>query len=121
MTSFLGAEALKDPGSKSGSLDRSLQLPEIVAVVAFVGLAVTVLAILWPRKFKFRISPARVLQQNVEGGAKWDADKLQRNLALWIEIHVDENQPKLDSMLWWFRAGSVLLVIEVVAWLVDLT
>jgi hypothetical protein len=121
VTSFLGAEALKDPGPKSGSFDRSLQLPEVVAVGAFIGLAVTVLAILWPRKFKFRISPKYYIGRHIEVAEPWTTDRLLRNLALWQEKHVEGNQPKLDRMLWWFRVGSALLVIEVVAWLIDLT
>lgn len=121
VTSFLGAEALKDPGLQSNSVDRTLQLAEIVAVAAFVGLAITVLAVLWPRKFKFRISPKYYIGQHLEVANPWDADKLLRNLALWQEKHVEENQPKLDAMLWWFRVGALLLVIEVVAWLIDLT
>lgn len=122
VTSFLGAEALQDPGSKAGSVDRSLQLPEAIAIGAFVALAVTVLVILWPRKFVFRVSAKQILGEHIEVQKDpWDTVKLQRNLALWLEIHAKENQPKLDCMLWWFRAGCILLVIEVVAWLVDLT
>jgi hypothetical protein len=121
VTSFLGAEALKDPGSTAGSLDRSLQPSEVIAIAAFVGLAVTVLVVLWPRKFKFRISPSYYLEHHVEVPEPWTTERLQRNMALWQERHVAENQRKLDWMLKWFQAGSILLVVEVVAWLVNLT
>jgi hypothetical protein len=121
VTSFLGAEALKDPGATAGAVDRSLQDWELVAIFAFIGLAVTVLAILWPRKFKFRISPSYYLERHIEVSEPWTTDRLLRNLALWQEQHVLENQPKLDRMLSWFQAGSILLVVEVVAWLMDLT
>lgn len=121
VTSFLGAEALKDPGSTPGSLDRSLQFSEVVAIAAFVGLAVTVLVVLWPRKFIFRISPSYYLKNHIEKPKPWTAERLQRNIALWQERHVIENQKKLDRMLRWFQAGSILLVVEVVAWLVNLT
>lgn len=121
VTSFLGAEALKDPGSKVGSVDRSLQLPEILAIAAFVGLAITVLVVLWPRGFIFRVSPSYYLKHHIEVDEPWTAERLQRNLAIWQELHVATNQKKLDCMMKWFQAGSVLLVLEVVAWLVDLT
>jgi hypothetical protein len=121
VTSFLGAEALKDPGSTTGSVDRSLQLPEIAAIVAFIGLAVAILVILWPRGFIFRVSPTYYLERHIEVSEPWDTDWLQRNLALWQETHLLENQPKLDRMLSWFQAGSILLVLEVIAWLIDLT
>jgi hypothetical protein len=122
VTSFLGAEALLDPGSEANSVDRSLQLPEILAIGAFVGLAITVLTVLWPRKFKFRVSAKHLLGRHIEvAHDAWDTERLQRNLALWLEKHAEENQPRLDRMLWWFRVGCVLLVIEVVAWLIDLT
>lgn len=121
VTSFLGAEALKDPGATQGSLDRSLQFWESVAIAAFVALAIAILVVLWPRKFKIRISAGYYLKNHIEVDEPWTTDRLQRNLALWQEIHVDENQKKLDWMMRWFEAGSILLVIEVVAWLIDLT
>ena len=121
VTSFLGAEALKDPGLTPGTFDRSLQRSEVVAIVAFVGLAVTVLIVLWPRKFKFRISPGYYLKNHVEVSDPWTTERLQRNLAIWQERHVAENQGKLDCMMKWFQVGSILLVVEVVAWLVNLT
>jgi hypothetical protein len=121
VTSFLGAEALKDPGLTPGSFDRGLQLSEVVAIIAFVGLAITVLVVLWPRKFTFRISPGYYLKNHIEVSEPWPTERLQRNLAIWQERHVAENQEKLDCMMKWFQAGSILLVIEVVAWLVNLT
>lgn len=121
VTSFLGAESLKDPGSNVGEIDRGIQVPEAVGIGAFVVLAVTVLVVLWPRGFKFRVSPSYYLQNHIEVEEPWDTPRLQRNLALWQEQHVGENQKKLDCMMTWFQVGCVLLVLEVVAWLVDLT
>lgn len=121
VTSFLGAEALKDPGPTPNSIDRTLQLAEILAIGAFIALAISVLVVLWPRKFTFRISPSYYLQNHIEVGTPWTTERLQRNLALWQERHLLANQEKIDSMMKWFQAGCFLLALEVVAWLADLT
>jgi hypothetical protein len=128
VTSFLGAEALKDPGGTPGSSDRSLQYAELTAIGAFIALAVAVVVVLWPRKFTFRISAKHYLTNHIKDPsndltdeASWSTERLQRNLALWIEKHVIANQRKINQLLWAFRLGCVLLAVEVVAWLIDLT
>jgi hypothetical protein len=121
VTSFLAAEALKDPGRGGNAHDHSLQTPEVIAIGAFVGLALTAMAILWPWKWTFRVSAKHLLGKYIEVDEPWTSQRLQRNLALWLERHVVANQSKLDRLFWAFRGGCFLLAVEVVAWLIDLT
>jgi hypothetical protein len=121
VTSFLGAEALKDPGRVAGTTDRTLQAAELVAVGAFIGLAISVISILWPRKFVFSVSAADLLGKYIEIPEPWTVSRLERNLSLWLERHFNANQKKLSQLFWAFRIGCFLLAIEVVAWIVDLT
>jgi hypothetical protein len=121
VTSFLGAEALKDPGAVVGAVDRSLQPAEGAAIGAFVLLTICVLAILMPRNFVFRISAKYYFDKEAKG-EELTTEGLQRDIAAWLERYVLEtNQPKLNQMLWLFRGGCALLAVEVVAWIVDLT
>jgi hypothetical protein len=104
-----------------GTVDRSLQTAEGVAIGVFIALTAAALLILWPWKWTFRVSAKHYLKRVEASPGTWTTEKLQREMALWIEIHVKRNQTKLNCLLWVFRLGCFLLGVEVVAWLIDLT
>lgn len=127
VTSFLGAEAFTDTRLAHGMWqpDRSWQCAELVAVGAFIGLALTVIAILWPwpKRFgwKFRLSARALIADYVESNNPASLEEMQRELALHLERHYDANERKLKVLFVLFQVGATLLGVEVVAWLIDLT
>jgi hypothetical protein len=118
-TAFLGAQALKLPKDRP---DLWLDGWEWVAAGSFIGLAFTVIAILWPRKdWVFTVGARDLIAGYLEGGREYTVPEIQRNLALHLENHFDANQQKIERLLDWFRVGCGLLALQVVAWILDLT
>ena len=124
VTSFLGAEALRDTKPGPGTTvitDRSLQPAEWVAIMAFIGVGIACMYILAPRwrAWPFGISAAKI----VEGYANRDASltATQRALVKYLERNRITVEAKLEGLHWIFMAGVVLLAVEVVCWLIDLT
>jgi hypothetical protein len=126
VTGFLGAEALKDTTTGAAGAqvaDRTLQNAEIVGIAAFVATALCCLWILRPplrAGWYFEISPALLVQDWVDAPAHGDADAMQRELAVEFEAYYDHNEPQLNRLMWWLTAAIVALLVEVVAWLLDL-
>jgi hypothetical protein len=123
VTSFLGAEALKDtqPGPRDTLIpDRSLELPELFAITAFLGVGVCCLWILWPRwhSWPFAID-ANVVVGYANQGASTAAT--QRRLVETLEENYSTIEGKLRPLFWFFHVGVLLLGVEVVCWLADLT
>jgi hypothetical protein len=50
----------------------------------------------------------------------WTLSAIHRELALHMDRAYDLNRTRLDGLVWAFRAASLLLVIEVAAWVVNL-
>lgn len=130
VTSFLGAEALKDPTSKPGvgsAADRTLQCAELIAIGAFVGVCIVCLWILLPKRkgWTFGFKPAKLIKDYVDRPASSDdtsdLKQVQRNLALWLGKYHDQNEPALELRFTLLQVGALLIGIEVVAWIVDLT
>jgi hypothetical protein len=111
-TSFLGGRALTDHG------------PEVwtwLAIAGFVGLAISALVILWPRRdWAFSASPGLIVSLYLEDGEPWELPAIHRELALHMDHAYELNRARLDHLTWAFRAASSLLVLEVAAWVVNL-
>jgi hypothetical protein len=111
VTSLLGGPVLA-----SGALD----IASWIAIAAFVGLAAAVLKILWPRRdWEFAIHPALLIGDYVERTPPTPAP-LRRELALSMGASVTRNRRALDRMMTTFNIGSVLLAIEILAWVVSI-
>lgn len=126
VTSFLGAEALKDtkPGAGGQQVpDRTLELWEALAIAAFLGVGVVCLIILTPRTkgWLFRISGRVLLKDYIDVEDPPDVPALQRELIAHIEDAHAENERKLRPLFVCFQAGTLLLALEVLFWLIDLT
>jgi hypothetical protein len=126
VTSFLGAEALKDTRTGAGGqpeADRTLELWELLAIAAFVGVGVLCLVILAPKTkgWLFRISGRRLLEDYIDAENPPDLPLFQRQLIGHIEDAHDANEEKLRPLIVCFQIGAILLALEVLFWLMDLT
>jgi hypothetical protein len=109
-TSFLGGQALSD--------HRGLRTEGVLAIAAFVAVAVCVVIVLFPkRRWYFEFSPNALL------GAEYQTlniNALHARLARDNEDFFDRNEKKLRFLLGVFALGSVLLIVEIGAWLLRL-
>lgn len=113
VTSFFGPQVLSHSGGR-------LRLGAVVAIAALLLVTLMTGAVIWPRwTWRFRTSPAKVLAGYVD--ADRSVDDLRRGLALTYESYVDHNDRSLAVLQWAFVVGMAALVVEVVAWLVELT
>jgi hypothetical protein len=110
-TSFLGAQALNDGHPDFGTW---------LALVAFVGLSVAGLSILWPHRWEFNADPANLIETYVETESPAPVSEIHRDLSLHMHRSYVENQAGRDQLATRFRIAGVLLTIEVVVWIVDL-
>jgi hypothetical protein len=111
-TSFLGERALADDGPLVWTW---------IAIACFAGLAGGALIILWPsREWAFSASPGNIVGFYLESEPAWSVSAIHRELALHMDRAYEENRKRLDDLIRAFRAASALLVLEVVAWVVNL-
>jgi hypothetical protein len=106
-TSFLGAQALQG-GSAS--------LFSWLALLGFVAVAATSLAILWPRSWEFTANSRRVLESCIESGEEIRIESLHRALSLRMQDSFSVNHQGLVELGLLFQVASALLTIEVVLW-----
>jgi hypothetical protein len=116
VTSFLGAQALRDPRGLKG-----VENWEWVAIGAFVALAAAVILILLPwRNWVFGMNAAILIRDYVDPDPPRTLEWTQRNLALHLRKHFKRNKRRIDRLYWAFRFGCLFLTLEVVAWIIDL-
>lgn len=109
VTSFFGGQALQGKGA--------VGTWGWVAVGAFIALAATTTVVLFPLTFHFLLDPEELVKNYVDEKPQPSANTMLRDLAL---HHVDSHGKNLRTMKWLhrsFRAGAVLLGVEVLAWL----
>lgn len=106
-TSFLGSQALQD-----GDLGPCSWL----ALLCFVAVAATSLAILWPRNWEFTASSRGVVEGLNESAEKVRIEDLYRGLSLRMQASFSVNHHGLTELALLFQAASGLLTIEVVLW-----
>lgn len=109
-TSFLGGAALADGTS----------LPAWIAIASFVLLGVGVILILWPRgDWEYASRPRRVIETHIEPDLP-QLPLIHRDLAFHMDASYLLNRGHLQRLVYFFRACSILLIVEIVAWVVDL-
>lgn len=111
VTSFLGQAAFDRPpvGWTGGA-----------AVLGFVGLVLAVAWILLPATWTFRPGTQRLLKEWVEAQQPASLPEMHRGLAERMDGWYRDNERQLNNRYNAFVAASVLLVVEIVAWLVEL-
>ena len=111
-TSFLGGVAFEDG---------RVACPGWMAVIAFAicgGLSTWVLR---PRGgWMFRYNANLLLDDYVEADQPCSLRDMQRDLSLHMETNHAENTKKLDRMLIQYQLATGALLIEIVAWLLEL-
>jgi hypothetical protein len=91
-----------------------------VAIAAFFSLGLTTLAVLWPTSWKFEADPRDIISEYIESEDALALPLIQRDLALHRADVLEENGKRLKSLIRLFRAAGVLLIVEIVAWAIDL-
>jgi hypothetical protein len=110
-TSFLGQAAL----------DRGTSFFTWLAITLFATLGAAVIAILWPRNdWEYAIRPELLIANYIEHPKPLPLEQIHRDLALHMDRSYLRNRGQLLHLVWLFRAASILLTVEVVAWVVDL-
>jgi len=107
-TSFLGAQALEE-GRPS--------LPAWTALVAFAGVGVFSLAILWPRRWEFSASPRYLIRNWAEAESPPPIEDVHRDLSLHMHSSYLENRTGIDRLAALFQIASALLTVEVILWI----
>jgi hypothetical protein len=110
-TSFLGAQALAHGGPA---------LPTWLALGCFVGVAIAVMAILWPHRLEYTANSANVIENYIETEDPMLAAEIHRDLSLHMQGSYADNLVGQKQLATRFRIAGVLLTVEVVLWLVDL-
>ncbi len=108
-TSFLGAQALR-----SGTTNF---IPWL-ALVGFVGMAIALLAILWPRRWDLAIDPHEVIRAYVEAATPAPIEDLHRDLSFHMHRAYLENQAGLEKLFVFLQVANALFVVELVIWIV---
>lgn len=108
VTAFLGGQAL----TRHPELDALVWL----AIAAFVILFGLVLAILWPWKFRFTLSPQILIEDHLDKSVP----ELEKYLAEIWDKNFNLNGVTLARLHLLFRIASIALTVEVMAWLLSL-
>jgi hypothetical protein len=110
VSSALGAPSL------SGNRWGAASLVAIAALGGVLAAAGIICAPLWRWRF---VASARQLSDAVDLGHS--VDSMRRHLAADFETWLDTNERKLRRLQWYFTAGLALLLVEMLAWLTQLT
>jgi hypothetical protein len=106
-TSFLGSQAL----------DGGISNPAAwLAMANFVGVAGTLLAVLWPHQWDFAASAQVVINSYIEREEPARVEELHRDLALYMYGSHFDNQDGLRQIAIFFQIASGLLAAEIVLW-----
>jgi hypothetical protein len=108
VTAFLGGQAL--------ARHPQLDILAWLAIVAFVTLFGLVLAILWPWRFRFTLSPQILIEDHLDKSVP----ELQKYLAEVWDKNYNLNDVTLGRLHVVFRLACIALPVEVLAWLLSL-
>ena len=110
-TSFLGAQALGSQGVTPATW---------LALAFFLGVALAILAILWPHPLEFTADPANVIETYVESEDPASTAVIYRDLSLHMHHSYAENLRGQKQLASRFQMAGVLLTLEVLVWIIDL-
>jgi hypothetical protein len=91
------------------------------AAGAFGCFAVAVLlcvAVLWPSQgWVFTFNAGLLVRDYAEASPPASAAETHRDLALWLQQHYEENEPRLRRRYWRFGIACAYLGVEIALWL----
>jgi hypothetical protein len=113
ITSLLGALVLSRAHHSTAAT--------IAALVLF-GLSVAAFGVvIWPRKgWKFQMSAKTIIEGWIEGDNPAEVNEFHKGLALRMDSNANENDEKIGPLWRCFEAGSALLAVETLVWLIAL-
>jgi hypothetical protein len=91
-----------------------------VAVIAFIGVCICVLALMWPRQLRIVTDAAEMITRYAEP-RHVPLALVHRDLALDRADSIATNLGTLDRMTSVARAALLLVAVEIVAWVVNYT
>jgi hypothetical protein len=109
--SFLGGIAITT---------RGVGLFAWIGIGSFIGASLLVLSILLPTSWPFDVDAAELLTDYIEADDPADLSEMHRSLALYRQETFDANAARLHRLFLAFRLASLCLVLEILAWLIDL-
>jgi hypothetical protein len=89
-----------------------------VALLCFIAVVATSLAILWPRGWEFAAYPSGVVGGQIDAAKAVQIEDLYRDLSHRMHGSYLENHLALQRLAAFFQMVSALLTIEVVLWVV---
>lgn len=107
-TSFLGARALHGADWTPFSW---------LALVAFVGVAATFLAVLWPRQWEYAADPHVVIATYIESSETVAMEDLHRELSFQMHRSYLKNCEEQEKLIVFFQISNVLFALELVLWI----
>lgn len=88
------------------------------AVACFVVAVLLCIAVLWPSEgWVFANSPGALIRDYAEPSPPATLSETHRDVALWTQRHIDENEPRLRRRYWRFGIACAYLAVEIVLWL----
>jgi hypothetical protein len=103
------------------ALERGTTAFTWTAIGLFVVLGGAVIAILWPRNdWEYAVRPELLIANYVEHPEPLTISAIHRDLALHMDHSYLRNRGQLLRLVWLFRFASILLIVEVLAWVGDL-
>ncbi|HVD41620.1 MAG TPA: hypothetical protein VNC16_11555 [Solirubrobacterales bacterium] len=110
-TSFLGAQSF-------GLGDMSLA--SWMALIAFMGVAIASLAVLWPHSWEFSVNPRDALGPYLRGEEPVPVHRLHRELSLHMHSSYIENRAGIFQLAVLLQTASALLTLEVIFWIISI-
>lgn len=107
------AAGLAFSSDRVGGIDWPGSLGAALAVVGFVGVAVTTVMIWRPTEGRFVHDAGVIVGSYVEGDPPADLPELHRELALWLGRQTESNRSMLEVQLRTFTWGLWALLMEI--------
>lgn len=89
-----------------------------LALLCFVAVAGSLLAILWPRGWEDTADPRTMIETYIEPLEGNPTENLHRDLSLHMHNSYVENSNGVDQLATLFQIASSLLTLEVILWMI---
>jgi hypothetical protein len=121
VTAFLGGLALAGPTLQDGKVQRAeLTAWSWLGVSSFLAVLLLSLVMLFPYKVRLSVSATRVLE-GAAAAPDATVTEIQRDLARYLDANRTHNTKLLTRLFVCFGLASIMLLVEAIAWIVDLT
>jgi hypothetical protein len=120
VTAFLGGQALASPSLTNGRIERPpLTAWSWTAISSFAAVVILSLLVLFPYKWLNQVSATKIMRDAATVRAT--VTDVQRDLARYLDADRAKNQKLLWRLFVFLGGASALMLLEAIAWIVDLT